>query len=327
MTEATIVKEKYVVTATKDCTVTATRNGKTYTLLTLKAGQQGTFQAISDSVTISDNNAVMFPFADAPITLGGGGGGGVSEQDLINFGVLEEWTTEDTKRVGVLGSLGSVASPTPTFKPITQFTYTLPTEVEFNRITIAVKTEDVPTVVVGGHRGEYVSHEATNDYYTITYRVPSATGNKRTVKMQQLPVMVLGAQSVGGGVTTATDVQVDVDYFPYVVLHLVTDVKHQGVKNRVYEAIAVNKQGRTIAADFTTELVSILVDIVNVTGIDANMYFTHKALRPDSTPVCTGFILYVNEYSTMVDEVLTDICGLYNTYKYGEANLQIIRIH
>lgn len=62
MTENTIVKEKYVVTAMNDCVVTAQKNGKSYTLLTLKAGEQGVFIAISDSVTCTDEEAVIFPF-------------------------------------------------------------------------------------------------------------------------------------------------------------------------------------------------------------------------------------------------------------------------
>lgn len=59
---STIVKQVYTVTATVDCTVTAERNGQTYTLLTLSAGQQGDFVAISDKVTCSDEKALIFPF-------------------------------------------------------------------------------------------------------------------------------------------------------------------------------------------------------------------------------------------------------------------------
>ena len=62
MIENTIVKEKYVVTAKNDCVVTATKNDKEYTLLTLKAGEQGVFIAISDSVTVSDQEAIIIPF-------------------------------------------------------------------------------------------------------------------------------------------------------------------------------------------------------------------------------------------------------------------------
>ena len=63
MIEATIVKEKYVVTAKNDCVVTAQKNGKNYTLLTLKAGEQGIFIAISDSVAVTDQEAIIIPFA------------------------------------------------------------------------------------------------------------------------------------------------------------------------------------------------------------------------------------------------------------------------
>lgn len=55
-------KSFYTVTATTDCTVTATKNGQTYTLLTLEAGEQGIFQAISNEVQVSDENAILVPF-------------------------------------------------------------------------------------------------------------------------------------------------------------------------------------------------------------------------------------------------------------------------
>lgn len=62
MIEETISKEKYVVTAKNDCEITAEKDGKTYSLLTLSAGQQGVFIAISDSVTCTDEDAIILPF-------------------------------------------------------------------------------------------------------------------------------------------------------------------------------------------------------------------------------------------------------------------------
>lgn len=55
-------KQFYTVTAINDCTVTATKNGQTYTLLTLTAGTQGVFQAISNEVQVSDEQAILVPF-------------------------------------------------------------------------------------------------------------------------------------------------------------------------------------------------------------------------------------------------------------------------
>lgn len=63
MTESTIARQTYMVTAKNDCTITTIKNGKTYILLTLYAGQQGTFMAISDSIECSDDEAVILPFA------------------------------------------------------------------------------------------------------------------------------------------------------------------------------------------------------------------------------------------------------------------------
>ena len=62
MTEDTISRQAYCVTAKNDCEISAEKDGKTYVLLTLKAGQQGIFHAISDSVTCSDDEALILPF-------------------------------------------------------------------------------------------------------------------------------------------------------------------------------------------------------------------------------------------------------------------------
>ena len=63
MTEETITRNLYCVTAKNDCEISAEKDGKSYVLLTLKAGEQGTFIAISDSVTCTDEEAVILPFA------------------------------------------------------------------------------------------------------------------------------------------------------------------------------------------------------------------------------------------------------------------------
>ena len=63
MIENTIPRQVYTVTAKNDCEVTASKNGSTYTLLSLKAGEQGTFMAISDTVECTDSDAIILPFA------------------------------------------------------------------------------------------------------------------------------------------------------------------------------------------------------------------------------------------------------------------------
>lgn len=63
MIEITIPRQVYIVTAKNDCEVTASKNGTSYTLLTLKAGEQGTFMAISDAAECTDAEAVILPFA------------------------------------------------------------------------------------------------------------------------------------------------------------------------------------------------------------------------------------------------------------------------
>ena len=63
MTENTIPRQVYTVTAKNECEVSAIKNGTSYILLTLKAGEQGTFVAISDAVECTDAEAIILPFA------------------------------------------------------------------------------------------------------------------------------------------------------------------------------------------------------------------------------------------------------------------------
>ena len=63
MIENTIPRQVYIVTAKNDCEVSASKNGTSYILITLKAGEQGTFVAISDSVECTDAEAIILPFA------------------------------------------------------------------------------------------------------------------------------------------------------------------------------------------------------------------------------------------------------------------------
>lgn len=61
MKQNTIPRQVYIVTAKNDCEITASKNGTSYILLTLNAGEQGTFVAISDVVECSDAEAIILP--------------------------------------------------------------------------------------------------------------------------------------------------------------------------------------------------------------------------------------------------------------------------
>ena len=79
-----------MVTGSAGCTVTAEEKGETRTLLTLEKDGQGTFAAIGDEVEVSDDKALLYPFASAPASaLGGGGGGGadVADEELLKASV------------------------------------------------------------------------------------------------------------------------------------------------------------------------------------------------------------------------------------------------
>jgi hypothetical protein len=237
----------------------------------LKAGQQGTFQAISDSVTISDNNAVMFPFSNAPITLGGGGGGGVTEEDLIKIGVLEEWTTEDATQVKLLGTNSGFGSQKPTFKPLNgvPFTYTLTdgAKAKFNRIEICVKTEEIPTLIVGGMRCTYLSHRIVDDYFYITYNTYDAYNPDVMLNLNSIEIVIVGAVSVGGGQVDNPSVHgytlsSNVDYYPYAKLYHVGKTDHVGVEIEVYNVTKIDNTTNKILpfSDANTPTMNSLLD-------------------------------------------------------------------
>lgn len=86
MTYKTLQGQTYSVTSAVGTVITATVDEQTFTLLTLAANKQGAFTAISDEVTSTDENAVIFPFVEGTSSAGvasaisqsgtGGGGGG-----------------------------------------------------------------------------------------------------------------------------------------------------------------------------------------------------------------------------------------------------------
>lgn len=338
MTEATIIKEKYVVTATKDCTVTATRNGKTYTLLTLKAGQQGAFQAISDSVTISDNNAVMFPFSEASACIIGSAGGGLSEEELVNYGVLEKWTTEDVTTVKLLGSNSGFGSQKPTFKPLNgvPFTYTLTdgATAKFNRIEICVKTEEVPTLVVGGRRCAYLSHRIVDDYLYITYNTYDAYNPDVMLNYNSIEIVIVGAISVGGGQVDNPSVNgytlsSNVDYYPYAKLYLVGKTDHVGVETEVYNVTKIDNATNKILpfSDATTPTMNSLLENLIQYEPSVNVVLNTGKLSTSGEDVITSATLYIRNNAVAQSDLVT----MFNQYigidSQNTATARIHRLH
>ena len=91
MTVKTIPGIVYALSASEDCSVTATtENGTKIILCSVSAGGQKAFQAISGEVEVSDSDAVVVPFADAPVPLGLEGG--------CDAGQVVEIVTNATKK-------------------------------------------------------------------------------------------------------------------------------------------------------------------------------------------------------------------------------------
>ena len=86
----------YIVTANDDCTVSCVLDGREYYVLTVPAGSQGSFVAISNEVILSDDRAFILPFYDASIVLGCSGGGGVSEDDAARWNAVAKLMEEES---------------------------------------------------------------------------------------------------------------------------------------------------------------------------------------------------------------------------------------
>ena len=82
----------YAVTASEDCTLTAANGWK----LELKAGIQQHFTAQFDTFTASAPITLNVNFNSAPAA---GGAGGVSEDDLVEYGLLETVTFTASEEV------------------------------------------------------------------------------------------------------------------------------------------------------------------------------------------------------------------------------------
>ncbi len=92
MTIKTIPGVVYVLSSSSACTVTATtENGTQFTLCSLAdAGGQKAFQAISREVEVSEQNAAVVPFADAPVPLGMDGGASAEQVTTMVEEVLTD---------------------------------------------------------------------------------------------------------------------------------------------------------------------------------------------------------------------------------------------
>ncbi len=78
--------KSYAVTAQADCTVTCEHQGRTYTLCSAASGAQAYFVSPIDTVTVSDDTALVTEtFNSAALAVLGGGGTSEPEGDYLTF--------------------------------------------------------------------------------------------------------------------------------------------------------------------------------------------------------------------------------------------------
>ena len=326
--------ESYIVTSKDKCEVKGYSEDNTeYLLLTVPANSQGVFVAISNKTVISSPNAVIIPFEEASISVGAGGG--ISEDKLINFGLLEEWTTEDEKLVKQLGDTSGFGSQKPTFKPLNgiPFTYSLTNEVQFNRIEICVKTEEIPTLIVGGVRCTYLSHRMVDDYFYITYNTFDEYNPDVMLKRKDIEIIIVGAQSVGGGQVQNPSVQGytlsgNMDYYPYAKLFHVAKSEHVGIETAVYEVSMKEKETNKIlpfSNGTTSNINSLLESFIQERNID--VVLNSGKLSTTGDEVIISATIYVHNNGISQKELELAFRGMIEVDSRGKANVMIYRIH
>jgi hypothetical protein len=277
--------------------------------------------AISESVTCSDNEAVILPFIDASAVLGNSGGG-MSNDDLVNFGILDTWTSEVQKKSGQLGTLGGHGTQYPTFNKINGFTYTLSQATSFNRISIVAKVSDVPRIIVNGVQGTYINHTTVSDYFLLNYRLP------KTVQADVINFVIIGADSVGGGVQKFNTETVEFtetlaeQYYPYVQVKLIENVEQVGIQTQTYQVRAFNTENKIVEFALPTEVSNNF----NTTSPDFSLVFDKGSITLDGAVVTIGFTMYIYNNSSEALQVLNDFVSMSNSIMYGTATAKAIRI-
>lgn len=328
--------QSYIVTSKDKCEVKGYSEDNTeYLLLTVPANSQGVFIAISNKTVISSPNAVIIPFEEASISVGAGGG--ISEDELINFGLLEEWTTEDEKLVKHLGTLSGAGNPYPTFNPLNgiPFTYSLTdgAEVEFNRVEICVKTAEIPTLIIGGMRCTYLSHRMEDDYYYIIYNTFDERSPDAKLKLNNIEVIIVGAQSVGGGQVQNPSVQgytlsENVDYYPYVKLSHVKKTEHVGIETAVYEVSMKENETNKIlpfSNGTTSNINSLLEGLIRERNLDVVLNLGKLSTTGDE--VITSATIYVHNNAISQQELELTFRQMIEVDSRGKAKAMLYRIH
>jgi hypothetical protein len=267
-------------------------------------------------VTYTDADAVILPFEEAPAIIGSVGGG-ISNDDLLNYGLIDSWTTESTSRVRQLGTTTNTGTQYPVFKPINEFTYTFSDSAEFNQVIITVKTDDVPTLLCGGHRCTYKSHKIVDDYFEITYTVP------KMLNLSTIAFVIIGATGVAGGVQKNIQEEVNIDYYPIIVLEKCETVPHVGIQAQVYQLIACDANGKFsefVREEYTMRLVD---ELINYSGAEHNVVLNKASLTLDSDPVLIGLTVYVFNPDSMALTYMSEIMRL---YRMTGNNMKQIRI-
>lgn len=323
--------QSYIVSSKNECQVKGyLENNSEYLLLTVPANSQAVFVAISSKTKLTDTNSVIIPFDKASIALGAAGGG-ISEEELINFGLLEEWTTEDEKLIRQLGANTGFGSQKPTFKQINgvTFTYSLTSGVpiEFNRVEICVKTEEIPILIVGGTPLNYLSHRIVDDYFYITYN----TNTKLTLK--DIDIRVIGALSVGGGEVnnplmqgyTLSD---NVDYYPYAKLFHVSKTEHVGIETQVYDVVKKEKETNKILpfSDENTTRTNSLLDSLIQDELNVDIVLHTGKLSSSGDEVITSVTIYVRNGAMSEDDLSLSFKDVIERDGRGTAVASLCRI-
>jgi hypothetical protein len=204
---------------------------------------------------------------------GPAGESGISTDDLVNLGLLDEWQNEEIVFDNHLGSSYGLGTAKPTFRTISpqySFTYNIAGGgVKINRFEffIGVIGENPPTILVNGTRLNFVSANpiSPNDNeYGISYTTP---GNNEIELIGDVVFTVINAAKIGGGpgsyMNSSTLVSETLDgVCPYVGLQNIKNIKHTGIEYGVYNILILDNENKLADISSNTTLVSIINDSI-----------------------------------------------------------------
>ena len=317
----TVKGHSYSVACDQPCEIKDAASGKL--LGTADKGKPCSFHAQSDKTTLSDDSATYTAnFNSAPA--GSAASGGVSEEDLVELGVLDQWAEQQILNNTTCGSFYGLGTPYPTPYPVQGqlvFTYKLTFAQKFNQLNIVIGTTgEPPIVLVNGMRANFMSVAGmAGELYECVYAFTP-------VEAREFTFTVIGATAVGlGGSALYCELTSGTlnGGYPSLCLKNVQEVQFFGVQNEIY-MFRAEVNGAPALYESRVELDGLFAELKR---LGAQIWYDQGSVTSSGEGIgCIGFTVEFSNNKMRVEEVLRDLVSYYSIVNEAGESLKRYRL-